>query len=119
MQPYVVSNTIFCPSVLLKVCLAFFVAWDSMSSQSARLLGLFIIGLVFKTLLTKRWELWTYWGVLAIITGTCSTSYTTYLNNLPPNLVLVFVTNALSTGTVQSTKDYTGGFNVNLCYRRQ
>lgn len=36
------------------------------------------------------------------------------------NLVLVFVTNALSTGVVKSTSDLgLKGFTANLCYRRQ
>lgn len=40
-----------------------------MSSQFARLLGLFIMGLIFRTLLTKHWEIWAYWGVLGATTG--------------------------------------------------
>lgn len=93
-----------------------------MSSQFARLLGLFIMGLIFRTLLTKHWEIWAYWGVLGATTGSSYHYIVSLANNGTnlQNLVLVFVTNALSTGVVKSTSDLgLKGFTANLCYRRQ
>ncbi|TDL29736.1 hypothetical protein BD410DRAFT_780218 [Rickenella mellea] len=76
---------------------AFVVAWGGMSSRTARLVGLLILGFELKNLGVKLWEKLTLWAAIALGTA------------------LVFVSSAIAPGTLREVSIPTV---IALCYRR-
>ncbi|EJD01460.1 uncharacterized protein FOMMEDRAFT_142075 [Fomitiporia mediterranea MF3/22] len=68
-----------------RVLCAFVIAWDSMSFQSARLIGLVVLGLDLGSLGVKRIERIAFWAVVGVIA------------------ILVILTNALEPGDIKQS----------------
>lgn len=66
--------------------------------QAVRIIGLLKLGLHLNELGTRRWESWTLWGLLLFST------------------VLMFLTNAVSTGTLQKVPNLDA---LSFCNRKQ
>ncbi|KAL5530126.1 hypothetical protein ACEPAF_6383 [Sanghuangporus sanghuang] len=85
---------------------AFLFAWDSMSFQAARLVGLIVLGLNLMSLGVKWAEALIFWSLIAIITA------------------MIIVTNALGIGTplylnlLNMTSDLPAGKVIAVCHRK-
>ncbi|KAL6299676.1 hypothetical protein BKA93DRAFT_575374 [Sparassis latifolia] len=74
----------------------FVIAWGSMASQTARLVGLLMLGLELKRLRIKPWEVYALWIGLVVALG------------------IAFAMNATSTGNTSIVP----GLNFSICYRQ-
>ena len=72
---------------------------NAIGVQAVRLVGFLKLGLHLKELGARKWESWLLWGLLLF------------------SAVLMFLTNAVSTGTLQPIPITDGIFS--FCYRRQ
>lgn len=94
--------------------LAFVIAWGDMSAQSMRTAGLTRLSLDLKALSVRRWELYVMWVFLFASLGEPGSFHSKHILNYC--LVLMFVSNGLSSGVLVSVSELR---NIALCYRRQ